>query len=251
MLRSAKKDDGSQKKNVLFSRSIHYTRSQIAECGLLCGIPSRTFPLAGQIKKTNPEKLPGKGAKAPTQKNIKAATKAELANAPAAKKPAKTPTRKPGNDRPDKISEASPLTPRKITQRVYERLVGELQFDPLIAAVSIAKGEKQGQVHPHLMKLRRTISQMKAEIKEGKPVTADALDLMFERAMAAMSDEPAPIELQSRHQLELLKYIYPQLKSMDPEATGGIADILEDMRLTKPITEKSAKIVRLIFEQNF
>lgn len=109
--------------------------------------------------------------------------------------------------------------PNKRSQELIDRL-GELGCDPLELSAKIAMGQELDGPHPAVGEFRRLVHDLQNAI-DGK---GDDPTLFPDRLDALINDHLlagyVPIELRSKHIVDLMQYSHHKLKAID-HTTGG------------------------------
>lgn len=111
--------------------------------------------------------------------------------------------------------------PNKITQDVAKTL-DELGCNPLELSAKIALGEELDGPHPSLKKFYAITADLEALAKTEEHPALQALV----QALGALIDESlthgyVPIELRSKHIVDLTQYILPKRKAVEVSGPGG------------------------------
>lgn len=150
-------------------------------------------------------------------------------------------------------------SPTKLTKDAWKRMHEDMNFDPLEYAVRIAKGEELTQDHPFLARLLDFLGILEKklatiEVAEGdekseknKQYALMTIEQLQKESEKMLSDNWVSHELRSKHILELLKYIYPQRKSMDHMHSGSVE---MDINI-KPLTKEEIVIYEQRFDEDY
>jgi len=111
-------------------------------------------------------------------------------------------------------------TPNKLTQRAAQRLE-ELGCDPLELSVRVAMGKDLDGPHPSVGEFRRLVHDLQNAL-DGKGEDPH----LFPDRLQALIDENllsgyVPMEIRSRHIIELIQYKFPKLKAVEMTGPGG------------------------------
>ena len=143
----------------------------------------------------------------------------------------------PDNKKPRKMG--------KLSLAVLDR-IAQLGFDPLEQSVNIARGTAFKEDHPFLTKFEMTLTDWCDSLG-----SFDELDLLeVERfkvdGLKALKNSFTPIDLRSKHTMELLTYLYPKRKSMEMAIDTG----RPDMTVT-PLTDEEVEIFNSKFMERY
>jgi hypothetical protein len=112
-------------------------------------------------------------------------------------------------------------TPNKITQDVAKTL-DELGCNPLELSARIALGEELDGPHPALSAFRKIASKlMEAVAKENLDKAASSLEALSALIEDQLTKGYVPIELRSKHIVDLTQYILPKRKAVEHSGPGG------------------------------
>ena len=124
--------------------------------------------------------------------------------------------------------------PAALTKHAWDRMHREFNYDPLAAAVQIAKGEALTQDHPFLKHMEKMLSIWRKKAESKEVIEVSDIDLLMKMAEEMLTDSWVSHELRSKHILDLLAYIYPKKKAVDMSHSGSVE---MDMKI-KPLTAK-------------
>jgi len=131
----------------------------------------------------------------------------------------------------------TPVHSRKRTKELLQRLE-EMGADPLKFAVDVMDGRELTTDHPFLKVLYNHLRPLRRAIKDDKEALR-AMEELEDVAVKYLRNGHVPIEIRSRHALELLQYMYPKRKSVDHSGTIGMQlnpDSMSDEMLTRIMT---------------
>ena len=136
--------------------------------------------------------------------------------------------------------------PKAIPRDLWKRLFEDLDFDPLAMSVAVAKGEMLTQDHPFLGVILKGLNNLKGDLKD-KGMDVGLIEQLMTKAAEMLTDSWTPIELRSKHILELMNYIYPKKKAVDMTHGGQI-----DFDLAyRPLTLQEIKEFKKYFDDKF
>ena len=113
---------------------------------------------------------------------------------------------------------------KRMSMAVLER-VAQLGFDPLEQSVKIARGQSLKEDHPFLSKFQSIMDEWCETLESFEELDALEVDKFRAEGIKALAGSFTPIEMRSRHTLELLNYIYPKRKAMEMTIDTGRPDM--------------------------
>lgn len=139
-------------------------------------------------------------------------------------------------------------TPNKLTKQAIERME-ELNFDPLEFAVAIARGEELCTDHPVWPILQQWLLELKdvvASKQWASMPTLEKIDQFASYCEKLLKESYTPIDVRSRHTLELLNYVYPKRKAMEVDFPGN-----SEGGPVKELTADEVKIFHAYFHKEY
>jgi len=98
--------------------------------------------------------------------------------------------------------------------------VAELDHDPIAFAVKIIKGEVLTENHPFLAYLFEKAAECREARENGKVIDPERfIDELIDKGQEMLTDSWTPPKLRMDSNRDLLKYLYPTLKSVDHSGT--------------------------------
>lgn len=108
-------------------------------------------------------------------------------------------------------------TPNKITQNVMQRLA-ELKCDPLDLSAKIALGQDLDGPHPALGAFYAFADDLAKLEDKGGAVTPELVEALRELIDDNLTRGYVPLELRSKHIVDLMRYTYPQRRAVEVKA---------------------------------
>lgn len=133
----------------------------------------------------------------------------------------------------------------RLSLTVLER-IAQLGFDPLEQSVKIAKGQMLFEDHPFLDTFESVMQGWYEKLESFEDLDIYDIERFKAEGIKALTLSFTPLELRSRHTLELMNYLYPKRKSMEMEVKTNQAD----MRVT-PLTEEEVVIFNAKFKERY
>jgi len=112
-------------------------------------------------------------------------------------------------------------TPNKKTQALLDRLE-ELACDPLELSAKIALGEELDGPHPSLSSFHAFADKLAKLEDKGGAVTPELIEELRTLVDDNLTSGYVPLELRSKHIVDLMQYAHPKRK---PEDRAGSSDI--------------------------
>lgn len=134
---------------------------------------------------------------------------------------------------------------KKLTITILERFA-ELNFDPLDQAVKIAQGKALKEDHPFLQDFKDQVFWFIQQLEEFEEIEISDMHKFLQEGTRALSEVHTPIEIRSRHTLELLQYLYPKRKAMELK----VEDVRPPMEVS-PLTEEEVEIFNAKFLERY
>lgn len=125
--------------------------------------------------------------------------------------------------------------------------MADKDFDPLEESIKIAKGEfESGEEHEALNSIMQIVEDWKELAEEGKPIPMEELD-GFQGILYQILSNHIPLEIREKHILNLIKYVYPALKSAEVNVNhSGEVEVEHKGKVV--LSEKAAKFFNDTFD---
>lgn len=125
----------------------------------------------------------------------------------------------------------------------------QMGFDPLEMSIKISKGEELQTTHPFLKVLDGWIMQWKKAWQVNKEATIDEQDLneLYRLAEPYLLGKYTPIDIRSKHILELVQYIHAKKKAIDLKVSGQLGLPTTVM----PLNNDEIKKFKSYFKENY
>ena len=128
----------------------------------------------------------------------------------------------------------------KLTLAAMDR-VAQLGFDPLKQSVRIAQGKAFREDHPFLLRFDMVLTDWIDTLS-----SFDELDLMTvekfkHEGHKALMDSFTPIDIRSKHTMELMTYIYPKRKAMEMSVNQDVPAMTVSPLTDEEIEQFNAK----------
>lgn len=107
--------------------------------------------------------------------------------------------------------------PSRVTRELVARLE-ELNCDPLELSAKIAKGEELDGPHPSLSKFYAFTEKLTDLVDKGGAVTPELVEELRSLVDDNLTRGYVPLELRSKHIIDLMRYTYPQRRAVEVKA---------------------------------
>ena len=137
--------------------------------------------------------------------------------------------------------------PQRLTKNAWNRMHDEFDYDPLAAAVNVAKGKGLTEDHPFLKPLIDALTDIRKKAATGAKIDPDSVDTLIKLAEEMLTDSWVTHELRGRFILELLSYIYPKRKAIEATHSGSVQ---VDMTI-KPMMASEIVDFKQVFDDRY
>lgn len=133
----------------------------------------------------------------------------------------------------------------KLSLAVLDR-IAQLGFDPLEQSVNIARGTAFKEDHPFTNRFEMTLTDWCDTLGSFDELDLLEVERFKEEGLKILKNSFTPIDLRSKHTMELLTYLYPKRKSMEMsiEPTRG------EMTVT-PLTDDEVDLFNAKFMERY
>ena len=108
----------------------------------------------------------------------------------------------------------------RTTLAAHHRILDELDYDPLAAAVDVAKGNALTKDHPFLKLLTDTLANWQRRIANNETILVEEVEELSELGIKMLTDSWVPHDMRIKTIMELISYLYPKRKAVDINKTS-------------------------------
>ncbi len=124
--------------------------------------------------------------------------------------------------------------------------IAQLGFDPLEQSVNIARGKAFREDHPFLNRFEMALTDWCDTLGAFDELDLLEVERFKDAGIKALSNSFTPIDIRSKHTMELMTYLYPKRKSMEMSIEPNKAEMT-----VSPLTDEEVDLFMAKFQERY